>query len=208
MGLECSPDIAQAAMENVLSGIEDADVYIDDVGAFSDDWDHHVNLIATILRRLRENGFAISPLKCEWAVKETDWLGYWLTPQDLKPRKKKIDTILCMDHPCNATELRMFIGCVNHYRDMWPSHAHVLKPLTDQSGKKKKAPINWTDEMQQAFDKMRLLMAADALAAYPDHNKRFNVYTDVSDFQLGACIIQEGRPVAYFLHKLRKSQQN
>jgi hypothetical protein len=48
MGLKCSPDIAQAAMVNVLSDIEDADVYIDDVGAFSDDWDHHVNLLATI----------------------------------------------------------------------------------------------------------------------------------------------------------------
>ncbi len=59
--------------------------------------------------------------------------------------------------------------------------------------------------MQQAFDKMRLLMAADALAAYPNHNKRFVVYTVASDFQLGACIIQEGRPVAYFLQKLTKS---
>jgi hypothetical protein len=91
---------------------------------------------------------------------------------------------------------------------MWPSHAHVLKPFTDQSGLKKKAPIKWTDEMQQAFDKMCLLMAADAPAAYPDHNKWFDVYTDASDFQLGACIIQEGRPVAYFLGKLTKSQQN
>jgi hypothetical protein len=62
--------------------------------------------------------------------------------------------------------------------------------------------------MQKAFDKMHLLMAADALAAYPDHNKRFDVYTDASDFQLGACIIQEGRPVAYFLQKQTKSQQN
>ena len=50
MGLKCSPDIAQAAMENVLSDIEDADVYIKDVGVFSDNWDHHVNLLATILR--------------------------------------------------------------------------------------------------------------------------------------------------------------
>ncbi len=62
--------------------------------------------------------------------------------------------------------------------------------------------------MQQVFDKMHLLMAADALAAYLDHNKRFNVYSDASDFQLGACIIQEGRPVSYFLQKLTKSQQN
>jgi hypothetical protein len=62
--------------------------------------------------------------------------------------------------------------------------------------------------MQKVFDRMRLLMAANALAAYPDHKKWFNVYTDASDFQLGACIIEEGRPVAYFSQKLTKSQQN
>jgi hypothetical protein len=113
-----------------------------------------------------------------------------------------------MDCPRNAMELSMFTGCVNYYRDMWSSCAHTLKPLTDQSGLKKKAPIKWTDEMQKAFDKMRLLMAANALAAYPEHNKRFNIYNDASDFQLGACIIQEGRPVASFSRKLTKSQQN
>jgi hypothetical protein len=133
-------------------------------------------LIATIIRSLRENGFTINPLKCEWAIKETNWLGYWLTPQGLKPWRKKIDAILRMDCPCNATELCMFIGCVNYYCDMWPSHAHILKLLTDQSGLKKRAPIKWTDDMQQAFGKMRLLMAADALAAYPDHNKQFDIY--------------------------------
>jgi hypothetical protein len=52
--------------------------------------------------------------------------------------------------------------------------------------------------MQKVFDKMHLLMAADALAAYPNHNERFNGYTDPSDFQLGSCIIQERRLVAYF----------
>ncbi len=62
--------------------------------------------------------------------------------------------------------------------------------------------------MQKEFDKMRLLIAAYDLAAYPYHNKRFDVYTDASDVQLGACIIQEGRPVAYFLWNLKKSQKN
>jgi hypothetical protein len=113
-----------------------------------------------------------------------------------------------MDCPCNATELRMFIGCVYYYCDMWSSCAHILKQLKNQSGLKKRAPIKWTDDMQQAFNKMRLLMAANALAAYTDHNKWFDIYTDASDFLLGACIIQEGRPVAYFLRKLTKSQQN
>jgi hypothetical protein len=55
-----SPDVAQAIMENVLSGIEDADVYIDDVGVFSKDWTHHINLLSTILCQLQENGFTIT----------------------------------------------------------------------------------------------------------------------------------------------------
>jgi hypothetical protein len=98
-------------------------------------------LLATILWRLRKNGFTINSLKCERAIKETDWLGYWLSPQGLKPWKKKIDAILHMDCPHNATELCMFIGCVNYYHDMWPRRAHILKILTDQSGLEKKAPI-------------------------------------------------------------------
>jgi hypothetical protein len=76
MGLKYSPDIAQAIMANVLSDIEDADIYIDEVGSSSNDWKHHVNLLSTILHCLCKNGFTINPLKCEWAVKETDWLGY------------------------------------------------------------------------------------------------------------------------------------
>ncbi len=48
MGLKCSSDITQVVMENKLSGIKDADVNIDHVGAFSSDWNHHVNLLAAI----------------------------------------------------------------------------------------------------------------------------------------------------------------
>jgi hypothetical protein len=123
MELKCSPDIAQAAMENVLSDIEGAEVYINDGGAFSNDWDHHIKLIATILRRLHENGLSLTHLSVNGPSRKLTGL----TPQGLKPWKKKIDNILHMDRPCNTTEMRMFIGCVNCYHDMWPSGAHILK---------------------------------------------------------------------------------
>jgi hypothetical protein len=117
-----SPDIAQAIIENVLSGIEDADVYIDDVGAFSKDWNHHINLLSTILCRLQENGFTINPLKCEWAIKETDWLGYWLTPCGLKPWNKKIDAIMHKDRPQNFNRA-MYVHWLHQLLQQ-----HVTKP--------------------------------------------------------------------------------
>ena len=49
IGLKCSPDIAQAVMENVVSDIKDADIYIDDVGVFASDWNHLISLSAIML---------------------------------------------------------------------------------------------------------------------------------------------------------------
>ena len=68
MGLKCSPDISQSVMENVLMGIDAADVYIDDVGAFSSSWQEHLALLEKILHRRYNNGFTVNPLKCKWVV--------------------------------------------------------------------------------------------------------------------------------------------
>jgi rRNA-processing protein FCF1 len=51
-------------------------------------------------------------------------------------------------------------------------------------------------------------MIKDCLLQYPDHNKSFQIYTNTSDHQLGAVIMQDGAPVVYYSRKLTGSQKN
>lgn len=106
----------------------------------------------------------MNPLKCEWAVQETDWLGHWLTPAGLKPWDKKIKPLLAMQPPKNVKQVCSFIGAVNFYKDMWQRRAHLQKPLTDLL---KTNNFRWGPEQQQAFDQIKATMVRDVLLFYP-----------------------------------------
>ena len=117
--------------------------------------------------------------------------------------QKKIDAILKMDSPKNQTQVCSFIGAVNFYQSMWPRRAHLMKPLTELTGR---GSFVWTDWQQNAFDTLKSVMTADCLNAYPDYNKPFKINTDANNYQLGAAIIQEGRPIAYWSRLLQSNQ--
>jgi RNase H-like domain found in reverse transcriptase len=110
-----------------------------------------------------------------------------------------------MQAPTNIKQILAFLGMVGYYRNMWPRHSHILSPLTELAGKK---AFVWEDKHQQAFEQMKALIAMDALLAYPNHNKPFNIETDASNYQLSAVIKQDNHPVAYYTRKLNSVQKN
>ena len=53
---------------------------------------------------------------------------------------------------------------------------------------------------------MKQLIMKETLLTYPDFNKRFDIQTDASHLQLGACISQDGKPIAFYSRKLSPAQ--
>jgi hypothetical protein len=126
---------------------------------FSNSWNDHLTSLHKVLTLLHDNNFTVNPLKCEWAVQETDWLEYWLTPTGLRPWKKRIQAILNLTPPTSIKELRSFIGAVTFYRDMFPQRSHLLAPLTAQVGRRN---LTWTPECAQAVNAIKALLAKNA----------------------------------------------
>lgn len=205
MGITPAPDLAQEIMEDILRDIEECDVYMDDIGIFATSWSHLLSVLRRVLQRLQDSNLTINPSKCQWAVKEVEWLGFWLTPDGLQPWRKKIDAILQLDTPKTLKQVRSFIGAITYYRDMYPKRSHILAPLTEITGKKE---FKWTPACDKAFKQMKALLVEDTLLRYPDPNKPFHIYTDASDYQLGAVIKQDNHPVAYYSRKLNSAQKN
>ena len=55
---------------------------------------------------------------------------------------------------------------------------------------------------------MKRVVSQEVTLAYPDFSKPCVLYTDASDYQLGAVITQDGKPLAFYSRKLNNAQRN
>ena len=205
MGLCNSPDIFQEKINDLVEDLEFAMAYIDDLliitkGTFQDHLDH----LEQVLTRLLEAGLKVNGTKSKFCDIELEYLGYLINRQGVRPTTQKVKAILEISTPKTRKELRRFIGMVNYYRDMWPKRAHLLAPLSSQTSSKVK--WTWTPQHQEAFEEIKKVIAQETLLNYPDFNKPFDIHTDASKIQLGACISQNGKPVAFYSRKLNPAQ--
>ena len=205
MGLCNSPDIFQEKMSELMAGLEFARAYLDDLLIISKgDFEEHLEQLEAALTRLSEAGLKINASKSSLCRTELEYLGYWITRKGIRPVTKKVEAILKLKTPTKRKELKRFIGMINYYRDIWPQRSHILAPLTALTSVN--VPWKWTADHQSAFEEMKRIIMRETLLAYPNFSEVFDIHTDASLTQLGACISQKNKPIAFYSRKLNPAQ--
>jgi exonuclease VII small subunit len=137
MGLSKSPDVFQEKMSELVSGLEFARAYLDDLLILSTEkgFEKHLDKLELVLTQLQEAGLKINAVKRFFAQTNLEYLGYNICREGLRPSQKKVEAILEIKAPTTHKQQRQFIGMVNYYRDMWPLRSHLLAPLSSMTSR-------------------------------------------------------------------------
>ena len=87
-----------------------------------------------------------------------------------------------------------------------PRQSHILAPLCKISSKTGNINWQWERPEQNDFDEVKEMLKKEAVLAYPDFEKPFDLYTDTSNLQLDATLVQEGKPIGFYTRKLDSTQ--
>lgn len=205
MGLAVSPDIYQEKMAGIFSDMAEVIVYIDDIciitkGTFQ----QNVKVLQEVLRRLAKNGLKVHAEKSKFCCFETEFLGFVLGREGIRPQQKKIEAILSLSEPKNVKQVRSILGFINYYKQFVPHRSDLLAPISALT--KKQTKFKWSTECQKSLDLVKQIFSRTITLTYPDFNQPFLIYTDASTKQLGAVIEQNVKHLAFYSRKLNDAQ--
>ena len=141
-----------------------------------------------------------------FALDHIEFLGFVVSNKGVHVDQSKVIAIQNWPTPTNVNDGRSFHGLASFYRRFVPNFGSIAAPLNDIV--KKDVVFKWGEAQQHAFDVLKEKLTKAPILALPNFAKTFEIECDSSSIGIGAVLLQEGHPIAYFSEKLKGSHLN
>src|ERR687885_1514720 len=207
-GLTNAPAIFMDLMNRVCRPFLDkfVIVFIDDILIYSKTEAEHESHLRQVLELLKENQLYAKFSKCEFWLREVQFLGHIICKEGIKVDPAKIEAVMNWKSPRNPTEIKSFLGLAGYYRRFIKDFSKIAGPLTKLT--RKDVPYKWDDAQEAAFQKLKQLLCQAPVLTLPEGSEDFVVYCDASFAGLGCVLMQRGKVIAYASRQLKTHEKN
>ncbi len=203
-GVKTAPAAFQCMMTEVFSGLvgDICEVFVDDIVVKGRSIDDLAKNLDRVLSRLHQHHLTVNPTKTTLCAQEVEYLGHLVSGSGVRMSPNRTQAILDMAPPRDLSTTRAFCGAVNYFRRFIPNLSSAMGPLYELTSGTKH--WTWTKEADNAFTKVKALVAASPKLAFLDYSQPVIVRTDASDVGCGGMLLNvvdgEERVVEYCSH--------
>ncbi|KAJ0623757.1 putative nucleotidyltransferase, Ribonuclease H [Helianthus annuus] len=181
-------------------------VFIDDILIYSKTKEEHEQHLRDILELLKKEKLYAKFSKCEFWLREVQFLGHVVNGNVIHVDPTKIEAIKNWESPNTPTEIRQFLGLAGYYRRFIENFSKIAQPLTALTQKDKK--FDWSDKQEEAFQLLKNKLCDAPILALPEGTYDFVVYCDASRQGLGCVLMQRQKVIAYASRQLKVHAKN
>jgi hypothetical protein len=181
-------------------------VYFDDILIYSKNLEEHVMHLKSVLKILRKERLFANLKKCTFCMDKLVFLGFVVSKRGIEVDEEKVKAIQEWPTPTTISQVRSFHVLASFYKRFMHDFSSLAAPLTEVI--KKNVPFKWGKEQEKAFNLIKEKLTNAPLLVLPNFAKTFEIECDTSGIGIGAVLMQEGCPVAYFSEKLSGATLN
>ena len=176
-------EIFQNAIRETLSGIEGAVNLSDDILVYGRTQEDHDQSLRKTFQRLREKGLTLHRNKCTFSKNSLEFFGYVFSDKGISADPKKVEAIVNLQSPSNATEVRSLLGMTNYCSRFISGYSTLTQPLRELT--QKNTPWEWTGRHEHALQQLKTALAEAPVTAYFDPDKPTEINVDASPVGIG-----------------------
>nr|CDJ88030.1 RNA-directed DNA polymerase (reverse transcriptase) domain containing protein [Haemonchus contortus] len=185
-GVTSAPGVFHQIIDSMICELKDCAAYLDDVIVTGRNIEEHVANLEALFKRIPDYGFCVRMDKCNFLMPQFRYLGNIIDSTGRRPDPAKIEVIRKMPHPTVVGQVRSFLGMLNYYEHLISEMRQLSAPLDVLL--KKNVPFKWSAECQDAFQRVKDVLASDLLLTHYDPTKEIVITADASEYGLGAVI--------------------